>query len=103
MRTKAGTLFLEDVPKFMKKYLIEGRSGVGKTTLLHRIAERLPHLRMGGFYTAEIRECESRVGFRINTFTGRSGVMAHVAHKAGPRAESTGSMAPFLKRSVSQN
>jgi nucleoside-triphosphatase len=69
----------------VKKYLIEGRPGVGKTTLLCCIAERLPLLRIGGFYTAEIREGENRVGFRIHAFTGRSGVMAHVTHETGPR------------------
>jgi nucleoside-triphosphatase len=58
--------------------LITGRPGVGKTTLLRRVAEALAGRRVAGFTTDEIREGGRRVGFRIVPFRGSARVMAHV-------------------------
>lgn len=58
---------------------------MGKTTLLVKVAERLTELQIGGFFTREVREGPKRVGFRVETFSGVSGVLAHVAGKRGPR------------------
>lgn len=69
----------------MNNTLLEGEPGVGKTTLLCTIADRISSLGIGGFYTREIREKSKRVGFRIETFAGQSGVLSHVAYKSGPR------------------
>jgi len=68
----------------MKNFLIEGRPGIGKTTLLCRIAELLSYMRIGGFYTKEIRENNNRVGFRIQTFSGQSGILSHISFQRGP-------------------
>ena len=57
--------------------LITGRPGTGKTTLIRRLADALGN-RAGGFYTEEIRESGSRMGFRLMTLRGRSAVFAHV-------------------------
>lgn len=57
--------------------LISGRPGVGKTTLIRRLADALGR-RTGGFYTEEIRKSGERVGFRLVTLRGRSAVFAHV-------------------------
>lgn len=57
--------------------LLTGRPGVGKTTLLRRVAEALGD-RAGGFYTEEIRGPRGRSGFRLVTLDGRSAVFAHV-------------------------
>lgn len=65
-------------------YLLTGRPGAGKTTLLLKIAAGLSGLRIGGFFTREIRENGSRVGFRIETFSGESGILAHTAGKSRP-------------------
>jgi len=57
--------------------LITGRPGVGKTTLIRRVAEALGD-RAGGFYTEEIRGPQGRLGFRLVTLDGRSAPFAHV-------------------------
>jgi nucleoside-triphosphatase len=74
-----------DVPPV--KLLVEARPGAGKTTAVIRLAERLREagLPLGGFVTEEIREGRRRSGFRIETFAGRRGVLAHVDLPGPPR------------------
>ncbi|MDQ7849189.1 MAG: NTPase [Armatimonadota bacterium] len=57
--------------------LITGQPGVGKTTLVRRVAEA-PDIRLGGFYTEEIRRGRTRTGFRLVTLDGQAAVFAHV-------------------------
>jgi nucleoside-triphosphatase len=67
--------------------LLTGRPGVGKTTVITRLAELLKDRAIAGFYTQEIRTSGQRQGFGVTTFAGRSGVLAHVnlsgAHRVG--------------------
>lgn len=57
--------------------LLTGRPGVGKTTVIKTVAERLGE-RAGGFYTEEIRGPGGRrQGFRLVTLDGNEAVMAH--------------------------
>lgn len=63
--------------------LVTGPPGVGKTTLIRRVAEGLRDRRIQGFYTEEVRRGGQRVGFRLVTFDGRDAMMAHVEF-AGP-------------------
>jgi nucleoside-triphosphatase len=58
--------------------LLTGKPGVGKTTLICKIAERAQHYRIKGFYTREIREHGRRQGFRLLTFDHEQAVIAHV-------------------------
>jgi len=58
--------------------LITGTPGVGKTTLIRRVAERLRGQTLGGFYTEEEREAGQRTGFRLVDFEGRALIFAHV-------------------------
>lgn len=58
--------------------LLTGNPGVGKTTVICHVAERLRGRRLAGFYTEEIREHGTRQGFRLTTFDGQEGIMAHV-------------------------
>lgn len=58
--------------------LLTGRPGVGKTTVLCRVAESLRDMPLGGFYTEEVREAGARQGFRLITFNGRQHLLAHV-------------------------
>ncbi|MCL4248266.1 MAG: AAA family ATPase [Anaerolineae bacterium] len=59
----------------MKAVLLTGRPGVGKTTTIRTIVAQLG-LPAGGFYSEEIIEAGQRVGFRIVTLDGRSGLLA---------------------------
>lgn len=58
--------------------LLTGRPGVGKTTVIRKVAVSLAGRRLGGFYTEEIRVAGERRGFRLWTLDGRQGVMASV-------------------------
>jgi nucleoside-triphosphatase len=66
-------------------HFLVGRPGVGKTTLLLKIAQRLGTARIGGFFTQEIRVAGGRVGFRVETFSGVASTLAHVSGQQGPR------------------
>jgi nucleoside-triphosphatase len=69
--------------------LLTGRPGVGKTTIIRRIAERLGD-DAGGFYTTEIRESGRRQGFRIVTLDGEEGILSHLDIKGTPRVSRYG-------------
>jgi stage III sporulation protein SpoIIIAA len=56
---KAGTVLL-----------VAGRPGVGKTTVIRKVADALPRESLAGFYTEEVREHGRRRGFRAVTFDG---------------------------------
>ncbi|MFQ5957268.1 MAG: nucleoside-triphosphatase, partial [Candidatus Brocadiales bacterium] len=68
----------------VKNILITGRPGVGKTTVVKKVLSALD-IKPGGFYTEEIRAGKERQGFMIKTFGGKSGVLAHVDNRGGPR------------------
>ena len=61
----------------MKNILLTGKPGVGKTTLIKR-AIRGWEGEIGGFYTEEIREGKTRVGFKIRSTAGEEAILAHV-------------------------
>ena len=63
--------------QYINKILITGMPGCGKTTLIRRIAAKIedPYY---GFFTSEIRQRGSRLGFEIETFSGKRGLLAHV-------------------------
>ena len=60
-----------------QRVLLTGRPGCGKTTLIKRVLEELPQ-RFGGFFTEEIRDHGSRVGFKVVALEGDEAVFAHV-------------------------
>lgn len=64
------------------KILLTGRPGVGKTTVIMKVVRGFRG-NAGGFYTEEIREGNTREGFRIKTLDGRSGILSRVS-QAGP-------------------
>lgn len=64
------------LPGFMKILLLTGTPGVGKTTVIRKVAAALPDWRLAGFYTEEIRDAGERRGFRILGFDGQERVMA---------------------------
>jgi nucleoside-triphosphatase len=65
-----------------KNILLTGSPGCGKTTLVRRVIARL-NGPVGGFYTEEIRSGGARQGFKIVTFGGQAGILAHV-NLSGP-------------------
>ena len=50
----------------------------GKSTAIKKIVNMLGIKNCGGFYTEEIREDGERVGFKIVTLSGKTGILAHV-------------------------
>lgn len=69
----------------MKKILVTGPPGCGKSTLASRVIERARDkgLRVGGIITPEIREGGVRKGFLIvDLFTGEKELMASVGEGA---------------------
>ncbi|OGO30549.1 MAG: hypothetical protein A2Z29_11260 [Chloroflexi bacterium RBG_16_56_11] len=58
-------------------YLLTGRPGTGKTSIIKQVAAD-PRIKADGFFTEEIRERGTRVGFRLVTLDGLETVLAHV-------------------------
>lgn len=58
--------------------LLTGRPGVGKTTIVRTVGQRLRDIHPPGFYTEEIRQGRVRRGFRLVTFEGETATMADV-------------------------
>jgi len=60
----------------MKKILLTGLPGVGKTTIIKEFVQNY-RSHCAGFYTEEIRENNVRMGFKLITLDGNSCIMAH--------------------------
>ncbi|BCS92880.1 hypothetical protein L3N51_00769 [Metallosphaera sp. J1] len=60
------------------RILITGRPGVGKTTLVKSLVNDLRELRIGGFYTEEIREMGERTGFSFVVIGNGSCTLASI-------------------------
>jgi len=58
-------------------YLLTGRPGTGKTSLIKQAVAGMKG-RAGGFYTEEIRSQGVRQGFRLVTLDGGEVILAHV-------------------------
>jgi nucleoside-triphosphatase len=73
----------EDTPRL----LLEGRPGIGKTTLARRLLHPLQEagVPVGGFATAELRTGGHREGFLVEAVSGAQEVLAHVAVPPGCR------------------
>ena len=65
----------------MNHLLMTGTPGVGKTTLICKVAQRLKDYNPRGFFTQEIRVDGQRRGFRLVSFDGRSGILSHIQYK----------------------
>lgn len=67
--------------------MLEGRPGVGKTTVAVRLGGLLSErgIPLRGFVTEEVREGRRRVGFTVETFAGERATLAHVDFSGPPR------------------
>jgi len=61
----------------MKHLLIVGVPGVGKTTLMKRLAQEFRGRPIDGFVTEELREEGRRLGFWLSSLDGRQALLAH--------------------------
>jgi len=90
----------------MKKILITGLPGVGKTTIIKKIAESLIEkgFKIKGFYTSEIRKGDKRVGFKIVDFKGREEIFSHISfksrYKVGKYKVKVEALEKFLKEMI---
>lgn len=70
------------------RILVTGRPGIGKTTLVSKLAQMLKErgVSVGGMITYETREKGVRTGFLVEDLkTGLKGLMASVNYDSGPR------------------
>lgn len=58
-------------------YLLTGRPGTGKTSLIKQAIAGMGS-KAGGFYTEEIRSRGVRLGFKLVTLDGQSTILAHI-------------------------
>ena len=56
--------------------LVSVKPGIGKTTLICKVAYQLRQRRISGFYTVEIRDAGQRQGFRLVTFNNEQAIIA---------------------------
>ena len=73
----------------IKNLILTGPPGTGKTTLLREALLPFPE-RATGFLTEEIREGRDRVGFRLKTLEGTSGILASKKMAGPPRLNKYG-------------
>jgi nucleoside-triphosphatase len=73
--------------KHPPRILLQGRPGVGKTTVAERLVALLrdAQVPLSGFLTTEMREGGHRVGFSLETLGGKRAVLAHVEFRGPPR------------------
>ena len=70
-------------------YLLTGRPGTGKTSLIKQAMLEMKD-RAGGFYTEEIRSQGIREGFKLVTLDGQNAILAHVNIKSPYRVSKYG-------------
>jgi nucleoside-triphosphatase len=69
--------------RLTKNILISGLPGIGKTTLIKNLIQKIPLSRPIGFYTEEIRYEGERKGFQAVSLHGEKMILAHVLLQSG--------------------
>lgn len=88
---------METVGEETTVVLLTGLPGVGKTTLLREIVATYRGL-AGGFYTEEVRQRGTRLGFDIVTLDGRRAPLARVGYGGRYRVSKYGVDVEALER-----
>ncbi|MFC2005183.1 NTPase [Chloroflexota bacterium] len=78
-------------------YLLTGRPGTGKTSLIKQVAARMKG-KADGFYTEEVRTRGVREGFRLVTSSGEETILAHVNIRSPYRVSKYGVDIEALER-----
>jgi nucleoside-triphosphatase len=78
-------------------YLLTGRPGTGKTSLIKRVVAATGD-KAGGFYTEEIRSGGTRQGFRLITLDGEEAILAHINIRSPHRVSRYGVDVSGLER-----
>lgn len=68
---------MSSLAKYADTLLLTGVPGIGKTTLVKKVARALSELRIQGFFTEEIRSQGRRQGFHLETFDRQRIILAH--------------------------
>ena len=76
--------------------LLTGSPGIGKTTVIQKLIDKLPIKSIAGFYTEEIRENNIRKGFELVTFAGERVVIAHTDISSSQRVGKYGVDVPAI-------
>jgi nucleoside-triphosphatase len=83
--------------------LLTGPPGCGKTTAVRRLIDRLPDIRLAGFFTQERREGGTRVGFEVvGLSTKRRALLAHARSRSHLRVGRYGVEAAALAQVVAE-
>ena len=70
-------------------YLLTGKPGTGKTSLIKRLVADM-RADAGGFYTEEIRDGGLRQGFKLVTLDGEEALLAHTSIRCQNRVSKYG-------------
>jgi len=63
------------------RLFLTGNPGIGKTTVIRAVLDRLEDVACGGFYTEEKRHGGQRIAFKIITLDGQEGTLASVGRR----------------------
>ncbi|MFQ5891278.1 MAG: nucleoside-triphosphatase [Candidatus Methanofastidiosia archaeon] len=80
--------------------LLTGTPRVGKTTLIQKVVKNFDSV--SGFYTKEIVRNGRRVGFRIQDFRGKKGILAHLEFESKYRVSKYGVNSKDLEEIISE-
>ncbi len=83
-----------------RSLLLTGPPGIGKTTIIRRVAAGLAGRRVRGFTTEEIREGGERIGFAVEAVGGERLVLAHLKSESRYRVGRYGVEIARLERIV---
>ncbi len=88
-------------PNIPKNILITGRPGIGKTTIVIKVVEAMKHqIRVGGFWTKEVRHERGRIGFQIITVYGEKGWLAKKGYDSPARVGAYGVCLEEIERLI---